>query len=82
MEGIIYLVTNKINNKVYVGQTINTLNRRRINHLAAARNENDNLYFHRAIKKYGEENFDWKVLDKANNQEELNNLECFYIKKY
>lgn len=75
LEGIIYLATNKINNKVYIGQTINTLNKRKTNHYAAARNEKDNLYFHRAIRKYGENNFDWIVLDKANNQDKLNELE-------
>lgn len=79
---MVYLAINKINNKVYVGQTINTLNRRKTSHYAAARNEKDNLYFHRAIRKYGENNFDWIVLDKANNQDKLNELEQFYIAKY
>ena len=82
MYGIIYKATNLINNKCYIGQTINSLNRRRSSHLLAARKEADKLYFHKAIKKYGEDNFQWEIIDQANNKEELNEMERFYISEY
>ena len=82
MYGIIYKVTNKINNKIYIGQTINSLTRRKTNHYAAARTKKDTLFFHKAIRKYGKDNFIWEVLKQADTREELNELECFYIKQY
>lgn len=56
-EGVIYKYTNKINGKVYIGQTINE-NRRKQEHLLAR----ENSYFHNAIKKYGWNSFEYKVL--------------------
>lgn len=47
---IIYKVTNKINNKVYIGQTVHTLNYRMAQHYKDARR--DNYYFHNALNKY------------------------------
>lgn len=82
MYGIIYKATNKINNKIYIGQTTNSLTRRKTNHYAAARTKKDTLFFHKAIRKYGEDNFIWEVLKQADTREELNELECFYIKQY
>lgn len=55
--GIIYKYTNKINGKIYIGQTINEV-RRKGEHKAAK----EDSYFHKAIKKYGYENFKYKVL--------------------
>lgn len=88
MKGIIYMVTNKINNKIYIGQTINTLTRRKNNHIGAAQRNQDNLYFHRAIRKYGEESFKWKVVEEIISEnleelkEKLNNKEIYYISLY
>lgn len=87
-EGIIYLARNTVNNKIYIGQTTSSLNRRRSNHFAASRNESDRLYFHKAIRKYGEDAFDWSVLEAvyANSKEELesalNEKEIQYISIY
>lgn len=55
---IIYKVTNIINNKIYIGQTIHSLNIRKSQH------ERSHEYgyktaFSNAIKKYGKENFIW-----------------------
>lgn len=88
MKGIIYIATNKINNKVYIGQTINTLARRKNGHIGAAQRKEDNLYFHRAIRKYGEESFEWKILEEINIDSKselkqyLDNQEIYYIKLY
>ena len=77
--GCIYLYTNKINGKKYVGQTIKPLKQRHYNHL----HQNGNTYFDRALKKYGEENFKLEILeDDIFDLDELNKKEIYYIEKY
>jgi group I intron endonuclease len=76
--GIIYCATNKINGKMYIGQTIGTLEARRAGHLTFAKSD-PRLHFTNALRKYGSENFSWHVLDKAETKEDLNTLEMIYI---
>ena len=75
---IIYKVTNKINNKIYIGQTSRTLASRWYSHCYAAMKKNNNL-FHNAINKYGKDNFTIKQLCIANSKKELDELEIKYI---
>lgn len=83
--GIIYCFTNKINNKKYIGQTINP-NQRYNAHKSNYQNSNNQEYnslLHRAFRKYGFENFDYEILSKdIDDIELLNQLEIFYIKKF
>ena len=61
---VIYKYTNKLNGKTYVGQTINE-DQRMKDHLKAARLEGNSQHhtpFHRALNKYGLENFDYEVI--------------------
>ncbi len=58
---IVYLATNRLNGKRYVGFTTLTLERRRQKHLTDARNGR-NSAFQAAIRKHGAEAFDWCVL--------------------
>lgn len=74
---IIYLVTNIINGKQYVGQTIRPLRERWRDH---CRVKDDN-YFHRAIRKYGADSFRLEVIDTAKSVEELDRKEIFWIKE-
>ena len=53
----IYKITNKLNGKVYIGQSIDIDTRWR-QHC----NAKDNFAIHNAIKKYGKENFKFEVL--------------------
>jgi group I intron endonuclease len=77
MYGIIYSIENKINNRYYIGQTTRNLHERKLEHLR------DNRYpIDRAIQKYGNENFEWKVIDEANDQDVLNMLERLHISRY
>lgn len=80
--GTIYLVINKINNKCYVGKTTKLLDKRKHEHLKEARLHVDNTYSHNAIRKYGENNFEWKVITRTNDATILNDLEKFYIFKF
>ena len=79
---IIYKVTNKVNNKVYIGQTIQDLDSRLYNHFYRAEKGNDNNKFYNAIRKYGKENFKAEVIDFASSQDELDEKEIFYISLY
>jgi group I intron endonuclease len=78
---IIYRVTNIINGKVYIGQTVKTLEMRKSLHLSNLKKGSD-LYFHRAIKKYGEENFKWEILCELDSKEKLDEMEKFLISIY
>lgn len=79
---LIYMATNLINEKSYVGQTINSLEQRKGEHARRSSLNNDNLYFHNALRKYGVDSFDWIVIDKCDTIERLNELEIFYIGFY
>jgi group I intron endonuclease len=77
---IIYKATNLINNKIYIGKTIRTLDDRRKAHIIES--HNSKVYFHDAIRKYGENSFSWEVLTEADSESKLNVLEKFYIACY
>jgi len=81
MNGIIYCAT-FTNGRVYVGQTIQTLNARKAQHKWYAENFKDNFIFHRAIRKYGFDNIKWEVLeDNIQDLNILNSREQFWIKE-
>lgn len=75
---IIYKITNKINGKVYIGQTVVDLSARWRQHVRAK----DNAKIHRAIRKYGASVFTVEPIDVACSIEELNQKEKFWIQKF
>ena len=82
---IVYKITNKISGKIYIGQTIQSIDKRICNHLAdSKRNRKGRVKskIHKAISKYGITNFVFEVIDTAISQEELNQKEQHYIKIY
>lgn len=70
---------NKINHKIYIGKT-NNFKKRKIEHTKV--DINDNTLFHKALKKYGLENFNWEIIDWADTLEEINVLEKKYIEQF
>ena len=78
---IIYKAENKINKKVYIGQTIKTLEERKNQHTQEAKRGNG-FRFQDAIARYGEENFIWQIIDEADNVDELNQKEEYWIEYY
>lgn len=76
----IYLITNIINGKKYVGQTkTNPPHKRWNSHI----NDSENgslLPIHCAIRKYGAENFEFLVIEDWNTKEEINDAEVWWIK--
>ncbi len=79
---IIYKITNLINNKVYIGQTINSLSQRFNRHKNDALNNILDTHFARAIRYYGIDNFKAEVIDTATTQEELTQKEQYWIQYY
>jgi len=77
---IIYKVTNKINGKSYIGQTIYNLKRRKSIHKRAVYRYDSDLYFHNAIRKYGWDGFKWEILEEY--PDNLNLAEQWYIRKF
>jgi len=71
----IYKITNRINNKSYIGQSVN-IRRRWAEHRLLHRDES--LSLKRALRKYGIENFTFEVLEEC-CVHDLNDKEIYYI---
>jgi len=82
MYGIIYKITNLINNKIYIGQTIMSLIIRKNQHKKNAKHNLKKGHLYESINKYGWENFYFEEIDSANKQNELDNKEIYWIKYY
>lgn len=74
----VYVHTNKINGKKYVGQSSNIIERWK----NGGKNYFSSTKFHRAIQKYGWENFTHEILYENLNKEAANKIERDLIKKY
>lgn len=79
----IYLILNKITNKVYIGQTLDRFVERYWNHKWKLKNQiHDNKHLQRAWNKYGENNFEFRAIHILNENENIDDLERIYIDKY
>lgn len=74
----IYCYQNKINGKVYIGQT-NNLKKRDKEHSRAYKNNALWMPFERALVKYGRDNFDFWTVDICQTKEEANEYEITMI---
>ena len=83
---LIYKITNNINNKCYIGQTIKTPEERWKEHKqhAFGTHTNDvNKSLYKAIRKYGIENFSFEVLqNNIETYEQLDKAEIYWIDFY
>lgn len=71
----VYLWMNRVNGKVYVGQTWNFRSRMNTHRLRAKTEKHP---FYAAIRKYGWSRFDLISIP-VSSQEEMDNLECLWI---
>lgn len=79
----IYKIENKINHKVYIGQSINITDRWR-NHRSAYKDTSDKAYeahLYRSMRKYGIENFDFSIVEEC-LPSELNERERYWVSYY
>ena len=84
MSYYIYIIQNKINNKIYVGQTIEPENRWNKHKYTAKKyyldgNYKRAQYIHRAMSKYGINNFEFQIIEKWSSPDEVDDAECFWI---
>lgn len=77
IHGYVYLLTNKVNGKRYVGQTTETIEIRFNKHCGSKKQ-----VISKAIKKYGIDNFTVQELAVAYNQKQLNFVEGFFIHSF
>ena len=73
------------NGKMYIGQTNRELKDRKYEHIRKSKIKTSvgyNYPFYRAIRKYGENNLVWDILDYADNQIDLNEKEKYWINYY
>ncbi len=78
---IIYKSTNKITGKIYIGQTTQSLEKRIKGHIKESKIDK-NRPFLLSINKYGSDNFTFEIIDTANNIDELNDKEIYWIDFY
>jgi group I intron endonuclease len=77
----IYLITNLVNHKKYIGLTKNSIAERMAKHIQAAKSE-EGFLLHRAIRKYGKENFTIELVEDNLTLEDAYEKEKFYIQKH
>lgn len=80
--GVIYKITNKRNNKMYIGKTTSKDPKKYILLTYMNTNGKTNRHIHNAIKKHGKENFSYEIIDEAKSLKELNTKEQYYIENF
>ena len=68
--GFIYKITNNVNGKFYIGKTSRTIGYRFSTHKSASVSPKD--FFHRALKKYGVENFSIVCIKEVREDDDIN----------
>lgn len=82
MRGFIYKITNKLNGKIYIGQTIQNVKERFYQHCATKCDEAVlKMSIHKAILKYGKENFTLEILEEIDSIF-LNEREKYWIQYF
>lgn len=78
-KNVIYMITNKINNKKYIGLTSQGLIQREREHFYRFNKGERNHKLYRAFRKYGYDNFEYTILHTCETKEQLPELEIHYI---
>lgn len=76
----IYCITNKVNGKKYIGQTVNPILVRFAQHCKDSKTVTTRLYS--AMRHYGIHNFEVEQVCSCSSREELDEMEKYYISKY
>lgn len=81
MTGFIYKITNRVNNKVYIGQTRFSVEQRFKQHIKNYTKEHRNQPLYLAFAKYGIENFSVEPIEEIDTSK-LDEREIYWIAKY
>lgn len=81
-EPSVYMIKNKTNGKVYIGSAVNPQERRRqhINDLKKKRHHS--VHLQRAWDRYGEDNFEFKIIETVADKNNLIEREQFFMDYY
>lgn len=64
----IYEIRNKYNGKRYIGQSLDVIDRLRHHKSELRHNRHNNSYLQRSWHKYGEDNFEFAVLEECDEK--------------
>lgn len=78
---LIYKAENIIDGKMYIGQTIKTLEERKRRHLSEAQS-GKGFKFQEAIRYWGADKFRWTILEEVDTIQQLNEREKYWIEYY
>jgi hypothetical protein len=81
MSSGIYIIKNKIDNKIYVGSSLNVDYRKQKHFWMLKKNVHDNQHLQNSFNLYGESNFEFTIVEECEN-ENLIHRENFYIDYY
>jgi len=79
---IIYIAINKITNKVYIGQTKQTLSDRISKHYCKSKDKSKTYHFMNALRKYSKQDWEWKVLEDNIDNAIIDERETYWIDYY
>lgn len=77
---IVYLLTNTVNGKKYVGKTVRSLDIRWQEHVNCSK-YHSTLHIHKAIRKYGSDSFSKEIIEECDNNN-ASNREVFWIETF
>lgn len=77
----IYKIENRVNHKVYIGQSIDIETRWSAHRRCGKYHDKENYFLYQAINKYGIDSFDFTILEEC-NECNLDEKEIYYIQKY
>lgn len=76
------MITNLVNGKQYIGQTVNRIEDRFKQHCKKSKLNNSKCKLSNAIKKYGKDNFKIELLEDDISSDKIDMKEIKYIEKY
>lgn len=77
----IYMIRNKINDKIYIGQSNAIEQRLKSHQYSLNQNKHHNKHLNYAWNKYGKDNFEFTIIEEC-DIDELDDKEKYYIKKF
>lgn len=82
MTSGIYMIKNKINGKIYIGQSLDIERRKKQHFYSLSSNNHPNFHLQNSYNKYGPDNFVFKTIKRNIPKSQLNSLEQRYIKVF